>query len=57
MCDKLPEIPNGRNAWASELKNHVYGCIELIAAEAIYHIDCASFFFFREHLLYGKGSG
>ena len=31
---------NRGDAWASEVQNRLHGCIHLVAAEAIYHVNC-----------------
>ena len=45
MRDKLLEccIKRG-DAWASDVQNRLHGCIDLVAAEAIYHTNCYSRF-------------
>ena len=51
MRNKLLECCNKRgDAWASEVRNRLCGCIDLVAAEAIYHANCYSRF------LLNKGS-
>ena len=45
MRDKLLECCSKRgDAWASEVQNRLHGCIDLVAAEAIYHVNCYSRF-------------
>ena len=45
MREKLLECCGKRgDAWASEVQNRLYGCINLVAAEAIYHVNCYSRF-------------
>ncbi len=45
MHDKLLECCDKRgDAWASEVKTRLCGCIDLVAAEAIYHANCYSLF-------------
>ena len=45
MRDKLLEccIKRG-DAWASDVQNRLDGCIDLVAAEVIYHTNCYSRF-------------
>ena len=45
MRDRLLECCEKRgDAWASEVQNCLCGCIDLVAAEAIYHANCYSRF-------------
>ena len=45
MRSKLLECCDKRNdTWASEVKNRLCGCIDLVAAEAVYHSNCYSRF-------------
>ena len=45
MRNKLIECCDKReDTWASEVKNRLCGCIDLVAAEAIYHTNCYSRF-------------
>ena len=45
MRDKLLECCGKRgDTWASEVQNRLHGCIDLVAAEAIYHANCYSRF-------------
>jgi len=45
MCDKLLESCDKRgDAWASEVQKRLYGCLDLVAAEGIYHANCYSRF-------------
>ena len=38
QCDKRGDL------WASEVRTHLHGCIDLVAAEAVYHSKCFSRF-------------
>ena len=43
--DKLLQCCEERgDSWAAEVQNRLYGCIDLVAAEAIYHGYCYSKF-------------
>lgn len=39
-----------RDRWATEVQNRLHGCIDLVAAEAIYHSDCYSRFTLMKNL-------
>ena len=41
-CGKREGGGGGGGAWASEAQNLLHGCINLVAAEAINHVDCYS---------------
>ncbi len=48
MRDKLQECCGKRgDAWGSEVQNCLHGCIDLVAAEAIYHVNCYSQFLLK----------
>ncbi|CAB3993685.1 Hypothetical predicted protein, partial [Paramuricea clavata] len=32
------------DSWAAEVQNRLHGCIDLVAAEAVYHVNCYSRF-------------
>ena len=45
MHGKLLECCDKRgDTWASEVQNRLCGCLDLVAAEAIYHANCYSQF-------------
>ena len=41
----LDKCSQRSDEWADEVRTHVLNCIDLVAAEAIYHVDCAARFF------------
>ncbi len=49
MRDNLLECCGKRgDIWASEVQNRLHGCIDFVAAEAIYHVNCYSRFFLNK---------
>ena len=43
--EKLLECCDKRgDSWAAEVQNRLHGCIDLVAAEAVYHVNCYSRF-------------
>ena len=43
-CDKRGD------SWAAEVQNRLHGCIDLVAAEAVYHVNCYSrFMLLKDH--------
>ena len=51
MCCNLLECCKERgDLWAFEVKNRLQGCIDLVAAEAVYHDSCLTKFMLkRDH--------
>ena len=51
MRDKLLECCDKRGGlWSSEVETRLHGCIDLVAAEAIYHDNCFSRFMLNKEL-------
>ena len=45
MRNNILEQYNGRqDSWASTVQNRLHGCIDLVAAEAVYHPKCLTRF-------------
>ena len=49
-CNLLECSKERGDLWASEVENHLQGCIDLVAAEAVYHGSCLTKFLLkRDH--------
>ena len=49
MRDNILEICNERSdEWSDEVKTHILSCIDLVAAEAIYHTECVAKYRFEK---------
>ena len=40
----LEQCNRRRDSWASTVQNRLHGCIDLVAAEAVYHPKCLTWF-------------
>ena len=49
-CNLLECCRDRGDLWASEVENRLQGCIDLVAAEAVYHDNClTNFLLKRDH--------
>jgi len=46
----LEQYDKRRDMWASEVQTCLHGCIDLVAAEAVYHSKCFSRFMLNKQL-------
>ena len=51
LCEKILECCRKRgDMWALEIQDRLHGCIDLVAAEAVYHDSCFSRFMLNKQL-------